>query len=92
VDRSTRPPFRDQRHSDDGPLCCDAPGSLGRDSGCRWELLQTIPATIKGGTVSAEIPGFPAGTLGTVQMRYSPPEDLDEKPPEPRTLPRHQAR
>jgi hypothetical protein len=32
------------------------------------ELLASIPARIEGGGVSAELPAFPPGTYGTVQL------------------------
>ncbi len=32
------------------------------------ELLASIPARIEGGTVSAELPTFPPGTYGTIQL------------------------
>jgi hypothetical protein len=53
-------------------------------------LLHSIPAQISGGSVSAELPAFPAGTLGTIQLctDESPEEatealGLEELPTEP---------
>jgi hypothetical protein len=53
-------------------------------------LLHSIPAQISGGSVSAELPTFPAGTLGTIQLwtDESPEEAhesqrLEELPTEP---------
>jgi hypothetical protein len=51
------------------------------------ELLVSIPARIKGGDVSAELPGFPPGTRGTVQVCTDEDESNSEDPPEVTELP-----
>jgi hypothetical protein len=42
-------------------------------------LLESITAKIDGGTITATLPGFPAGTMGTVRlMTETGPMELDE--------------
>jgi hypothetical protein len=54
------------------------------------QLLLSIPARISGGTVSADLPAFPRGTRGTIQMCtdedgtiYREPAEVQELPTRP---------
>jgi hypothetical protein len=47
-----------------------------RDEG--GELLEQIPATIAGGGIQAEIPGFPPNTRGTIHLLTEPDEGFEE--------------
>ncbi len=57
----------------------------------RGELLERIPAKISGGSVSAELPAFPAGTRGTVELITDRDQGLEREPPDVRELPTDQA-
>jgi hypothetical protein len=39
-------------------------------------LLRELPATITGGGISAEIPGFPPNTIGRIEVHSDPEEGL----------------
>jgi hypothetical protein len=39
-------------------------------------LLRELPATISGGTISAEIPAFPPKTFGSIELHTEPEEGL----------------
>jgi hypothetical protein len=56
-----------------------------RDEG--GELLASIPAQIKGGEISAELPGFPPGTRGTVRVCTDEEGSSAEDPEEVKELP-----
>jgi len=51
------------------------------------ELLESIPATIDGGSISAELPVFAPGTRGSVQLCTEQDGTIDRDPPELEELP-----
>jgi hypothetical protein len=51
------------------------------------ELLASIPAQIRGGTVSADLPAFPPGTRGSIQLRTDEGGPADRDDPEVKELP-----
>jgi hypothetical protein len=51
------------------------------------ELLVSIPAEINGGSVSAELPAFPKGAMGTIQLCTQDDETVYRDPAEVQELP-----
>lgn len=51
------------------------------------ELLTTVPAWIDAGTVGADLPTFPPGTLGTIQLCTDEDEGGELDPAELAELP-----
>jgi hypothetical protein len=51
------------------------------------ELLASVPARIDGGSISAELPTFPAGTTGSIQLCTGDGKDVHRDPAELGELP-----